>query len=126
MYGIVLPQVIGMVALEATVGLGSPLVEELCGGGIPPGEEATQGARRGPGLGDGLRSIHARHLHNGARRAQRVLVLEDLGVVEGLGRDGTGCALIVTGTGPETLEAMGTIAPSQRASVGTLTVWRVE
>ena len=43
-HGVALPQVAKVGALEAAVGLGALLVEELGGGGVAPGELAAQGA----------------------------------------------------------------------------------
>ena len=57
-HGIALPQVAEMGTLEAAIGIG-PLVDEQMGGGsASQGELATQGTRRNRLLGDGLGRVH--------------------------------------------------------------------
>ena len=57
MHGVALPQVAEVGPLEAAVGLGPLLVQELGGGGVAPGELAAEGAWGQGWFRDGLAAV---------------------------------------------------------------------
>ena len=109
-HGVALPQVAKVGALEAAVGLGPLLGQELGRRGVAQGQLAAQGAGRNRLLGDGLRGVHAQGLDDGAGRAVGLLALEGFGPVEGLGRDGAGLAPVAAGFGLEAVKAVLVVA----------------
>ena len=87
-HGICLPQVTKVSTLEAAVRLRTLLGQELGRRRVAERELTAQGAR-GDGLfRDGLGAVHAQCVDDGSGRTPRLLALEGLGSVKGLGRDG--------------------------------------
>ena len=84
-HGVALPQIAETSPLEAAIGVGPLVDEEMSGCGASQGELATQGPRRNRLLGDGLSRVHIQGFDDGARGTTGLLALEGFGPVEGLG-----------------------------------------
>jgi hypothetical protein len=83
-HGIALPQVAKGRPLEATVGFGPLLSQQLGGGGSPFGQVPAQSAVRYLFFGDGVGLIQAQHGGNGASRTEGLLPFKRFGPVQGL------------------------------------------
>ena len=106
-----LPQVAEVSALEAAVGLGPLLGEELGSGGAAESELAAQGARCDASFGDGVGLVEGEDFDDGASGTEGLLALEGFGAVEGLGGDGAGLASVASGLGLEAVEAFLLVEP---------------
>ena len=95
-----------MSALEAAVRFGALLGEELGRRRIAERQLAAQGTWRNGIFRDGLGGVHAQGLNDGAGRAMRLLALERLGAVEGVGRDAARLAAVVAWLRLEAVKAI--------------------
>ena len=105
-------------ALEAPIGFGSLLGQQLSGSGSALGEMAAQGTWGEACFGDGVGVVEGEDVGHGAGRAVGLLSFESFGPVEGVGRDGAGLALVTPGFGLEALEALLSIATFPAAQGG--------
>jgi len=100
-----LPQVAEVSALEAAVGFGPLLDEELGRCGASEGELAAQGAGGDAHFGDGVGPVEREDGDDGAGGAEGLLALEGFGPVEGLRRESAGLSFVSSRLGLEAVEA---------------------
>jgi hypothetical protein len=116
-HGIALPQVAEMGALEAAVGLGALLGQELGGSRATARELAAERTWGEAGFGDGVGGIEGEDADDGAGGAEGLLALEGLGAVEGFGGDSATDTTVGAGLGLEAVEAPLLIGALPRARV---------